>query len=233
LIERIGRLDLKYHKLNAAIRSFSAGLTVGTIGSTLGFGFFDGFKSLFERIHGGGQEVPAPGIEPGAPTHAPPVEAHTATPTPPTEVPHGIPTPEAPAGISTPEVSDFSDIIANPDLTHSLEIHSGDTVGQIFVGSGHEITWGAHDADLFGTHLYANYDMLKQMHDSVAGVGIAVEAFPAKEEIAGLIRAAADGDPVAIHRLTEALHWVPTGGNFNLLTPEGIDAARRALGLAG
>ncbi|OGY22061.1 MAG: hypothetical protein A2113_02510 [Candidatus Woykebacteria bacterium GWA1_44_8] len=75
--------------------------------------------------------------------------------------------------------------------------------------------------------------MLKQMHDSVAGVGIAVEAFPAKEEIAGLIRAAADGDPVAIHRLTEALHWVPTGGNFNLLTPEGIDAARRALGLAG
>jgi hypothetical protein len=236
-LAKIESLNTRFQKLNNTIRSFAAGLIVGSFGSTIGFGVFEGLPSLIEKFHGG-HHAPPTGIEHGAPTHGPPTAEATTTPTP-TEVPGHVPTPgehipgEIPSGAPAPELPDFSDILANHDLTQTLEIGHGDTIGQIFVDHGHTVTWGAPDADLFGTHLYANYDILQEMHNRIAEAGVAVEAFPAKEEIAGLIRAATGGDPVAIHRLTEALHWIPTGGNFNLLTPEGIEAARRALGLAG
>lgn len=125
----------------------------------------------------------------------------------------------------------FADLLHNPDLSRVLEIHQGDTVGQLLANNNFDLTWGPDNAELFGTHVWANYDMLQSMHDSVQAAGLTVEDFPTKAELAGLIRAAAGGDALAMHRLTEALHWIPAGGRINILSSAGFEQARRVIGL--
>jgi len=236
LQQKIETLNTKYPKLNNGIRSFAAGLTVGTVGTTA----FFGLESVFERILKGeirlpffGGEAqrgtPTPGIghpTPGVEHPVPGIEHPTPTPTPePVEKPGGAipPVEHAPT---------LPEIISNPDLAHSVEIHPGDTIGPILVATDHHVTWGFDNAELFGAHINANYDMLHAMHERAAAAGIAVEKFPAREELAGLIRSATGGDATAMHQLTEALHWVPPAGeNLNILTPEGVEASLTDMGV--
>jgi len=250
LIAKVEQQMSKFNKLSHGVKSFSAGLSAGTITASVGFGFFDGiFKPLIDRISSGDLKPPgwvpfighsAPGIPehtptPGVPEHAPSPGIPEHTPTP--EVPEHTPTPGVPehptgteipthppettAGAAVPtEVHTFPEI-----PTNTVEIEQGTTAGHIFVQQGHELTWDSKNAVLFGETIKdeANHDMLVQMGNNV----------PALEDLPGLEQAAAAGNPEALRTLTEALHNIPAGGTLNVPTPEGVETAKRALGITG
>ena len=225
LQKRIESLSTKYQKLNNQIRSFSAGLSAGSIGATLGVGF----ASILESGGSGGIS-PGEGGEatptPDEPTEAPGGGVEPTPTTEPTPEPDPTPTTEpepTPTETPTAEPSSLSEILANPEYASSLEIQQGDTIGQLLTDGGYDIDWGPDNAQVFGAHIEANYDMLQGMNEQVAAAGVSVEDFPTQGEISTLVSQARAGDAVAMHRLTEAMHWVPTGGEFTILSPEAVE----------
>lgn len=233
LLRRVEALNTKYQKLNNAIRSFSAGLTAGSIGSTLGFAAFEKiFEPAFNRIFGAGEVHP--GAVPGGVEH--PTPTPTPIPTPgPSEAPGGVIGPDVlgpPAPEVPPEIPDLGEILSNPDLTQEIKINPGDTVGQIFVNSGQEVTWTPADADLFGTHLLANHAMLNNIHGNMVAAGLATGDFPTEAEIVDLMTAANAGDAAAFQDLVGAAHWIPAGGNWNELSDAGIETIKKRYGIA-
>lgn len=240
LQKRIESLSTKFKNLNNGIRSFSAGLSVGTIGATGFFGLEKFVSHAFDKIPHLGVLGGKPGV-PGVPrpsTPTPGVPEHTPTPgvpepTPTPEVPDhtpGIPDQTPEPGVPAPEIPGLHDILANPDYAHTLEIQQGDTVGSILTNSGYDIDWGSDNAAVFGAHIQANYDMLSNMHDNIAATGMSVEDFPTQAEINTLVAQASAGDPVAMHQLTETMHWIPAGGNFVVLSPEAIELVNNTQG---
>lgn len=225
LQKRIESLSTRHQKLNNQIRSFSAGLSAGSITATLGT---LGFENLFDKGGDGGGIAPGEG---GEPTDTPSGGGVEPTPTPEPETPDGTgePAPE-PGPDPTPEPeptptdpSSLSEVLANPDFASSVEIQQGDTVGQLLTNSGYDIDWGTDNAEVFGAHIQANYDMLQGMNEQIAATGISVEDFPTQAEVSTLIEQANAGDAVAMHRLTETLHWIPAGGEFTILSPEAVE----------
>ncbi|MEX0621513.1 MAG: hypothetical protein WD187_00760 [Candidatus Woykebacteria bacterium] len=246
-ISLLETLNTRFANYNNVLRSFTAGMRgismITSLGS-LGWDLFDATRGGGDaaHVHGPGEQhgPVGPGEEAAVPTETPtpepvPVPEETPTPTPtPEPEPGDVVTPgeEVPTGVDQPPVAEaptLSEVLANPEFAQSVEIPQGTTVGELLANSGHSIDWGPDNAQLFGAHIQANYDMLQEMHTNVAASGIPVEDFPTQAEIATLVTQAEAGDPVAMHQLTEALHWVPAGGNFNVLTPEGLEQARRIL----
>lgn len=103
-------------------------------------------------------------------------------------------------------------------------IKKGTTVGQLLIEKGHQVTWGAGDAKLFGAHIAANYDMLTDMWGKMADNKLILDKpFPiGLTELADLVKKAEGGDLAAIEKLKLALHWIPAGEKFRILTAAGV-----------
>jgi len=138
------------------------------------------------------------------------------------------------AQASSEVLSDANEVLQNPDFANSLEIAQGTTVSDLLANNGYDITWTPDDADIFGGHILANYDTLNQMHEQVKAAGIPVEFqdYPSPNEVVNLIKAAEGGDAKAFQQLVAASHWIPEGGNYNILTESGFEALKQKYGLA-
>ena len=115
-------------------------------------------------------------------------------------------------------------LTANPGLFTEHSISSGTTVGDMLVDAGHQVTWGTADAQLFGAHIAANHNLLSQMWEKMAEAhpNLVSGPFPVSlSEINDLVAKAQMGDEEALRRLTEALHWIPSGAQFKILTQDG------------
>jgi len=246
LQERIEKLNTKYQKLNNKIRSFSAGLAAGSIGATVGFGLYEKvLEPAFDRIfhHGEGPAVPA-GSE-----HAPPEGTTGQTPDtqgPPQgpEIHGGENLPSGTEGASpgvtpevTPNVPHLADLLNNPENSNLYDIKQGDTLGQVFLDHGHgdATLWEPipDNAHRWGAQLALEHDKLKGWYDAAAGAGYGEPGFqfPTQAELPSLIESAAAGNAADMHRLVEAHHFIQTGGNINLVTPAGIEAINKAIGV--
>lgn len=237
LQKRIESLSTKYQKLNNQIRSFSAGLSAGSIGATLGVGVTNLF---LERVGVGSGEM-SPGDSPGGVEDVgddgtedisdgisdqgegtlQTTDGEGGGVTDGTAEGDGIADADQPPPPEIPTT--INEVLANPELVNSVEISQGDTIGQLLTDGGYDIDWGPDNAQVFGAHIEANYDMLQGMNEQVAAAGISVEDFPTQGEISTLVSQARAGDAVAMHRLTEAMHWIPTGGEFTILSPEAVE----------
>ncbi len=235
LQERIEKLNTKYQKLNNKIRSFSAGLAVGSIGATVGFGLYEKvFEPAFDRIfhHGGGPAAAPIGAEqpPSGEIQGPPVpETHGGEHLPPGAE-------ETPPEV-TPDVSHLADVLNNHEYSNLYDIKQGDTLGQVFLDHGHgdATLWEPipDNAHRWGAQLALEHDKLKGWYDAAAGAGYGEPGFqfPTQAELPSLIESAAAGNTDAMHRLVEAHHFIQTGGNINLVTPAGIEAINKAIGV--
>lgn len=118
---------------------------------------------------------------------------------------------------------------------HEVAIPSGSTVGGILHDNGYSITWGPKDADMFGAHIAANYDMLTDMWGKMAQTQGWPEGmhYPVSlDDLPDLVERAKGGDMIALQKLKDALHWIPAGGKFNVISPGALAAAREVLAAA-
>lgn len=144
----------------------------------------------------------------------------------------------AEAHAPTPEIipADAQEILNNPDNFTTVDIAAGDTVGQLFLDNGYNdlgnSIWEANEdnAALFYTTVEANRELLEGMTEKVADAGVATEAFPTEEELLTLAKQAGAGDAAAMHKLTEALHWIPTGDAIKILNSTELAPARNGIG---
>lgn len=109
----------------------------------------------------------------------------------------------------------FTDVVIQP----------GSNVGQLLVNHGHQITWGPADAEIFGAHIAVNHDLLTQTWGQMAATNHWPADFHYPIELGDLkniIDQAKAGDPIALQKLKDALHWIPAGKTFRILNTEQI-----------
>lgn len=239
LSQELQQKTFKYRKANERVRSFAAGMKVGAVTQGITDRFFNVENFVKDRISG--PEAPNLGIGEGTPTevgpnlsqeqidlireiHQDPEAWKTFTSL----------TPEqwedvgrlyeagrlAEAGI---DAHPLIDQLASSEIGNLVETHRGDTVSSVLENNGHQVTWTASDADLFGGHIIANHDLLDQMQQKVIDTGISAEAVPTDQEVLTLMEQARGGDAVALHKLQQALYWIPADERFRVLSPNEIE----------
>lgn len=112
----------------------------------------------------------------------------------------------------------------DPEEMKTIEIHQGDTWGQMMVNSGNELNWGSGGAEMMGAHIAANYDLLNNYWEA-AGMHFPISP----SELNTLVEQAKGGDAESLSKLKEALHWIPAGQKFRVLTGDNITSIISAL----
>lgn len=121
---------------------------------------------------------------------------------------------------------------STPDLATEVITTQRDTVGQMLIDHGYNITWGATDAEVLGAHIAANYNQLSNMWGAMAQVDNlpAGVHFPVSlTDLPNLIEQAQSGDAGALQKLKDALHWIPAGKKFTILNAEQLTKILAAL----
>lgn len=117
------------------------------------------------------------------------------------------------------------EIIKPESLAEEVVLKRGDTVYQLLIDHGHSVNLGTADAEVLGAHIAANHDLLNNFWGQMASSGNLPEGFhyPADlAEISDLVEKAKNGDAQALQKLKDALHWVPAGQKFKILSKAGI-----------
>jgi len=162
---------------------------------------------------------PQPPVSEPAPVPEAPAPAPEPSPTPPAPEPV-IPAPEPVAPAPAPPEA------LSPDMVREVYIPKGSNVSQLLVNAGHSISWGPQDAELFGTHIEANYDLLNNFRNQLIENHVIPpsELMIPRAELSDLIERAKEGDTEAIGKLRAALKWIPEGQQFKILSKAGISA---------
>lgn len=126
-----------------------------------------------------------------------------------------------------------NELSANEGFSQTNTIAPGETFGHLLSKTDNALTWGASDAEVFGAHIAANYDLLTQTWGLASEAGVIPEGehFPLSlNELNNLIELAENGDTEAIKKLRLALKWIPANEKFTLLSKDGVAAAMKVLG---
>lgn len=114
----------------------------------------------------------------------------------------------------------------DPQFVSEVIAQKGTNVGQLLIDNNIDVgNFGAAQAKLFGAHIAANHDSLKQMWIDMATAGELPKNahFPMSlSELDSIIEKASAGDPLALQKLKEALHWIPAVHKFKILSPKAI-----------
>ncbi|MDP3724452.1 MAG: hypothetical protein Q8R11_02335, partial [bacterium] len=185
--------------------------------------------------------TPAPGsITPSPEPQTPDVAAaEVVAPTVPTEsMPATPPSAQESFGEARPEVGLTPEGLLGQlpvDMVKEVDIPADSTVSNILVNNGYAITWTPADADVWVSHIAVNHPMLHAFWDQMVAAGHATGEFPIADldELKELLEQAKSEDigiaSAAQRKLIAALHWIPAGGKFKVLTPEGVASMLRML----
>lgn len=133
------------------------------------------------------------------------------------------------------KINEITDFDAHPEMGNIVEVHQGNTMGQILIDHGHNITWGPQDAKTFAVHILANKDTFIDNWGAMAEAGHLPEGahFPVDiNNLDQLVEQSQSSDPVVAHaamkKLIEANHYIMVNDQIKLVHPGKVNAVWEA-----
>lgn len=112
------------------------------------------------------------------------------------------------------------DKLSSNDFGSMVDIQKGDSASKLLSEAGYNLTWSSDDAEIFAVHIIANHKLLTDLGHKIEVSGLASPTLPSPKDVIELTSAAKNGNNESLHKLQEALNFLPIGARFKLIKPD-------------
>lgn len=119
------------------------------------------------------------------------------------------------------------DKLASNDFGSLIDIQKGDSASKILSEAGYNLSWTPEDAEIFAVHLIANHKILSDSAKKLEISGLTAPSLPSLKDVIDLTIGAKNGNHESLHKLEEALNFLPVGSKFKLIKPPQLDLLRK------
>lgn len=111
------------------------------------------------------------------------------------------------------------DKLSNNEYFSLIEIKKGDNFSNLLSEAGYNLTWTNEDAEVFAVHIIANHKLLSDSAHKMEVSGLTKVDLPSPKKAIELAAATKNGDSKSLHKLVEALNFLPVGSKFKIIKP--------------
>ncbi len=119
------------------------------------------------------------------------------------------------------------DKLSSNEYGNMIDIQKGDTASKLLSEAGYNLSWSKDDAEIFAVHIIANHKLLTDSAHKVEVSGLASPVLPSEKDVIELTIGAKNGNNESMHKLEEALNFLPIGSRFKLIKQLQLDQLRK------
>ncbi len=119
------------------------------------------------------------------------------------------------------------DKLASSDFGSLIDIQKGDSASKILSEAGYNLSWTPEDAEIFAVHLIANHKILTDSVRKLEISGLTAPSLPSPKDVIDLTLGAKNGNHESLHKLEEALNFLPVNSKFKLIKPPQLDLLKK------